>query len=92
MALFEFNRSFGPVPGVGQLSFEHAPGQICARDSLGNLVMRVATGPGFGQRLAAAFSDYRNSIQEADRQGQSPMDSADLPPRSASDMPTGYSA
>lgn len=67
MALFEFNRSFGPMVGVGQLSFERAPGMICARDGDGKLVMTIATGPGFGQRLAAAFSDYRKSMQEADR-------------------------
>jgi len=69
MALFEFNRSFGPVPGVGQLSFEHLPGQVHARDGNGNLVMSVATGPGFGQRLAAAFSNYREAMQKADRLG-----------------------
>ena len=68
MSLFEFNRSFGPVPGVGQLSFERAPGLICARDRDSNLVMRIATGPGFGQRLAAAFADYRKVIDEEDRQ------------------------
>lgn len=65
MALFDFNRSFGPVPGVGQLAFEQAPGLIRARDGDGNLVMSVATGPGFGNRLAAAFSDYRKAMQEA---------------------------
>jgi hypothetical protein len=67
MALFEFNRSFGPVDGVAQLSFERAQGLIYARDADGKLVMTIATGPGFGQRLAAAFSDYRKSMQEADR-------------------------
>ena len=72
MALFEFNRTFGPMPGVGQLSFEQAPGQILARDRDGNLVMGVATGPGVGQPLAAAFSDYRRAMQEADRQGPRP--------------------
>lgn len=68
MALFEFNRSFGPVAGVGQLSFERAQGLICARDGDGNLVMSITTGPGFGQRLATAFSDYRKATQDADRQ------------------------
>lgn len=63
MALFEFNRSFGPVAGVGQLSFERAPGLICARDGDGKVVMSIATGPGFGQRLATAFSEYRKSTQ-----------------------------
>lgn len=70
MALFEFNRSFGPVAGVAQLSFERGPGFICARDGDGRLVMSIATGPGFGQRLAAAFSDYRQSMQVADRRGR----------------------
>ena len=65
MALFEFNRSFGPVAGVGQLSFERAQGLICARDGDGKLVMSITTGPGFGQRLAAAFSDYRKTMQAA---------------------------
>ncbi|MDR7272651.1 hypothetical protein J2X20_005334 [Pelomonas saccharophila] len=32
--------------------------------------MSIATGPGFGQRLAAAFSDYRQAMQDADRRGQ----------------------
>ena len=66
-ALFEFNRNFGPVPGVGQLSFERAPGLICARDGNGKLVMRIATGPGFGQRLATAFYDYRQAMHEVAR-------------------------
>lgn len=70
MALFEFNRSFGPVAGVAQLSFERSPGLICARDCDGRMVMSIATGPGFGQRLAAAFSDYRQAMQDADRRGQ----------------------
>lgn len=61
MAVFEFNRSVGLVAGIGQLTFERAPGLICARDGRGELVMRIATGPGFGQRLAAAFSDYRKA-------------------------------
>ena len=65
MALFGFNRSFGPVAGVGQLSFERAQGRISARDGEGKLVMSITTGPGFGQRLAAAFSDYRKALQEA---------------------------
>ncbi|WP_457325292.1 hypothetical protein [Roseateles sp. P5_E11] len=69
MALFEFNRSFGPVAGVGQLSFERAQGLICARDGNGQLVMSITTGPGFGQRLAVAFSDYRKAMQEPDCQG-----------------------
>ncbi|WP_457353242.1 hypothetical protein [Roseateles sp. P5_D6] len=69
MALFEFNRSFGPVAGVGRLSFERAPGLICALDGEGKLVMSIATGPGIGQRLAEAFSDHRKAMQEADRQG-----------------------
>ena len=77
MALFEFNRTFGPVPGVGQLCFEQAPGLISARDSDGQLVMSIATGPGFGQRLAAAFSDYRKTMQEADCQGAVPVGDID---------------
>ncbi|WP_439467045.1 hypothetical protein [Roseateles sp. NT4] len=70
MALFEFNQSFGPVAGVGQLCFERSPGQVCARDVDGKVVMTIATGPGFGQRLAEAFSDYRKAMQEA---GRSPL-------------------
>ncbi len=69
MALFEFNRSFGPVAGVGQLCFERSAGHICARDDDGKVVMTIATGPGFGQRLAAAFSDYRKAMQDGDRPG-----------------------
>jgi hypothetical protein len=56
---------FGPVPGVSQLSFERAHGVICARDGQGKLVMNIPTGPGFGERLAAAFYEYRNGAQEA---------------------------
>ncbi|MGM9485632.1 hypothetical protein ACS5PN_30875 [Roseateles sp. NT4] len=87
MALFEFNRSFGPVPGVGQLTFERAPGLIYARDGDGRLVMRIATGPGFGQRLATAFYDYRKTMQEASYQNLA-FASAEFPPKSASDDPT----
>ncbi|KQV52865.1 hypothetical protein ASC95_08685 [Pelomonas sp. Root1217] len=67
--MFEFNRSLVPVAGVGQLSFERAQGQICARDGDRKLVMSITTGPGFGQRLATAFADYRKATQEPHRQG-----------------------
>ncbi|WP_255355255.1 hypothetical protein [Pelomonas sp. Root1217] len=29
--------------------------------------MSIATGPGFGQRLAAAFADYRKAVHKVDR-------------------------
>ncbi|MDR7270106.1 hypothetical protein J2X20_002764 [Pelomonas saccharophila] len=64
MALFEFNRSFGPVAGVGQLSFERTDGMVRARDGQGKLVMSIPTGPGFGERLATAFYEYRKGMQE----------------------------
>jgi len=64
MALFEFNRSFGPVAGVGQLSFERTDGMVRARDGQGKLVMSISTGPGFGERLATAFYEYRQAIHK----------------------------
>ncbi len=79
MALFEFNRSFGPVVGVSQLSFERTPGLICARDGDGVLVMTIATGPGFGQRLAEAFSDYRKAMQVGAYSGAGPRPPASPP-------------
>jgi hypothetical protein len=56
MALLDMNRNRGQEAGVSQWVFEDAVGRISARDTYGNLIMALAAGPLFGERLAAAFS------------------------------------
>jgi hypothetical protein len=57
MTLLDVNRHHrGLEAGVSHWAFDDAAGRISARDSHGNLVMAIATGPLFGVRMAAAFS------------------------------------
>ncbi len=59
MALLDMNRNRGADSVISHWVFDDAVGRISARDTYGNLVMALAAGPRFGERLAAAFEASR---------------------------------
>jgi len=65
MALLQLNRSLGRWLVWASWPLKAPQGMIFARDDQGELVTRIPTGPGFGERLATAFYAYRQAISDA---------------------------